>query len=189
MKKQNLQENKPRKIQKENEGQEAEKAFAAGVIVFRNTKEGRKFLIMYHRGSYWNFPKGAIEKGESSMQAAVRELEEETGLKESDIGIQKGFKTHEKFQFNIGKRKINKTVILYLAQTTKKGIDITRGKHEEGFGWFLYKDANKILSMHKESQAVLRRANNFLKNKSTPSRSKKQKSRPYQGKRRSQQSS
>jgi len=188
VKNQRSQRKNPRSNQNSQKEQDAEKAFAAGVIVFRNTKEGKKYLIMYHRGSYWNFPKGAIEKGESSMEAAVRELEEETGLKPSDIKIQKGFRTQEEFQFHIGKRKINKTVILYLAQTKKKGIDISRGKHEEGFGWFLYKDANKILSLHKESQNVLRKANNFLKNKSSSYRSKRQGKYSHQ-KRRSQQGS
>jgi DNA polymerase len=160
--------------------EKTEKAFSAGVVVFRKTKEGKKFLIMYHRGSYWNFPKGTIEGEETPIDAAIRELEEETGLKPEDIKLKNGFRTEERFQFNIGKRKINKTVILFLAETKKKGIDIERGEHEEGFGWFLYKDAHKILSLHKESQAVLRRVNNFLQGGSTSRRSRKPRKHPYQ---------
>lgn len=30
--------------------------------------------------SYWDFPKGLVERGEAPLQAAAREVEEETGL-------------------------------------------------------------------------------------------------------------
>ncbi len=51
---------------------------AAGGIVFN--KENKVLFI--HRLSKWDLPKGKIEKGESLEQAALREVEEETGLKE-----------------------------------------------------------------------------------------------------------
>lgn len=51
---------------------------AAGGVVF-NKKEQVLFI---HRLSKWDLPKGKIEKGESLEQAALREVEEETGLKE-----------------------------------------------------------------------------------------------------------
>lgn len=51
---------------------------AAGGIV--KNKKG-EILFIYRIGK-WDLPKGKIEKGESLEQAAVREIEEETGLKE-----------------------------------------------------------------------------------------------------------
>ena len=51
---------------------------AAGGIV--NNKNGD--ILFIHRMGKWDLPKGKIEKGESLEQAAVREIEEETGLKE-----------------------------------------------------------------------------------------------------------
>ena len=50
---------------------------AAGGVVFNDGK----VLLMYRRGS-WDLPKGKIDKGESQEAAAVREVEEETGLTE-----------------------------------------------------------------------------------------------------------
>src|SRR3990167_9989785 len=138
---------------------------SAVFIVYRQTKDGPKFLIMYHRGGYWNFPKGRIEHMENSTETALRELEEETGLKPAEVKIKNNFRTHETFKFTVGAEKIQKVVTLYLAETTKKGIDISRGDKEEGFGWFLYRDARKLFTNYRESQTVLRKASNFIRGK------------------------
>ena len=51
---------------------------AAGAVVLR---KGRVLLV--HRPAYddWSFPKGKLDRGELSVAAAVREVEEETGLR------------------------------------------------------------------------------------------------------------
>jgi bis(5'-nucleosidyl)-tetraphosphatase len=57
-----------------------------GVIVFR--KKDNKFLIVKNRTSqFWGFPKGHQEEGETTINAAIRELHEEAGIqiKEEDI--------------------------------------------------------------------------------------------------------
>ena len=51
---------------------------AAGGVVKNQNGE---ILFIYRIGK-WDLPKGKIEKGESLEQAALREIEEETGLKE-----------------------------------------------------------------------------------------------------------
>ena len=55
---------------------------AAGGLVF-NT-EGR--LLMIYRLGFWDLPKGKIEPGETPAEAAVREVQEETGLKQVTLG-------------------------------------------------------------------------------------------------------
>ncbi len=51
---------------------------AAGGIVSNGNKE----ILFIKRLNRWDLPKGKVEKEESLEQAAVREVEEETGLKE-----------------------------------------------------------------------------------------------------------
>lgn len=51
---------------------------AAGGVVINQKSE----ILFIRRLGKWDLPKGKIEKGESLEQAAVREIEEETGLKE-----------------------------------------------------------------------------------------------------------
>ncbi|WP_036563164.1 NUDIX hydrolase [Nocardioides halotolerans] len=52
---------------------------AAGVVVFGR----RGSVLLVHRPKYddWSFPKGKLDPGERATTAAVREVEEETGLR------------------------------------------------------------------------------------------------------------
>jgi len=50
--------------------------YAGGGVVFNRRGE---FLMIYRNGT-WDLPKGKLEKGEDFQMAAMREVEEETGL-------------------------------------------------------------------------------------------------------------
>lgn len=135
----------------------------AGFIVFRKTEEGIKFLLLYKGGTYWNFPKGHFESGETGLETALRETYEETGLKKSDLKIIPEFRAYEKFSFPFGNQIIYKNLILYLAETNKEEIKIAPREHF-GFGWFLYRDAIKIIGKkYSGVKKVLKQAENFIK--------------------------
>jgi len=53
---------------------------AAGGIVTRDTGDGIELLVA-HRPRYddWSLPKGHLEVGETALEAALREVQEETG--------------------------------------------------------------------------------------------------------------
>jgi 8-oxo-dGTP diphosphatase len=55
---------------------------AAGGLVHRSGPEGLEVALV-HRPRYddWTFPKGKLVEGESDEQGALREVEEETGLR------------------------------------------------------------------------------------------------------------
>ena len=57
---------------------------SAGIVVVRNTTEGCRFLLLCCY-SYWDFPKGLVEKGEAQIEAARREVAEEAGITELDF--------------------------------------------------------------------------------------------------------
>lgn len=133
---------------------------SAGVIVYRKTEEGPKFLILYHGHNYWNFAKGKIGTEEKSFDAALREAKEETGLARTSLSFARNFKTYEKYTFWRNKKRVYKIVIFYLAETTKREIGLS--DEHEGYGWFTYKEAHRLLSRHKDSQLVLKRAHAFL---------------------------
>ncbi|MDP1818332.1 MAG: NUDIX hydrolase [Acidimicrobiales bacterium] len=56
---------------------------AAGGVVWRRSSKGTLKVLLVHRPRYddWSLPKGKLEPGESHRQAALREVEEETGLR------------------------------------------------------------------------------------------------------------
>jgi 8-oxo-dGTP diphosphatase len=55
---------------------------AAGGLVWRRNGSGEVELVLVHRPAYddWSFPKGKLYAGETEPDAALREVEEETGL-------------------------------------------------------------------------------------------------------------
>lgn len=135
----------------------------AGFVLYRRTSEGIKFLLLYRRGNYWNFPKGHFKPGESTIDAALRELEEETGVRKSELRIVPNFRAYERFYFKIGNQGIYDTVILFLAETHKADIRIEPREHS-GFGWFTYHDAlNVIGKKYGDTKKVLKQANDFLR--------------------------
>ena len=56
---------------------------AAGGVVTRATPAGDLEVLVVHRPRYddWSLPKGKLEPGESHEHAALREVEEETGVR------------------------------------------------------------------------------------------------------------
>lgn len=147
------------KIAKKNN---SEREISSGIIVYKRTSEGPRFLILYHGHKYWNFPKGKIEKEEKSFETAIRETSEETGLVRKDLRFSSRFKTRENFTFKRRSKKVFKTVIFYLAETKKRHI--TLSKEHWGFGWFTYNEALQLFpdEKHKDTRRVLRQAYNFL---------------------------
>jgi 8-oxo-dGTP pyrophosphatase MutT (NUDIX family) len=56
---------------------------AAGGLVRRRREDGSEEVLVVHRPAYddWSFPKGKLEAGERHEDAAIREVEEETGIR------------------------------------------------------------------------------------------------------------
>jgi 8-oxo-dGTP pyrophosphatase MutT (NUDIX family) len=56
---------------------------AGGGVVRRRSKNGRTQYALVHRPRYddWSLPKGKVDPGETDEEAALREVEEETGVR------------------------------------------------------------------------------------------------------------
>lgn len=54
---------------------------SAGMVLFRRVPDGnREYLLLQYRHRHWEFARGHVEHGESLIEAARRETEEETGI-------------------------------------------------------------------------------------------------------------
>jgi len=68
---------------------------AAGGMVYNDKKE---ILLIYRKGK-WDLPKGKIETHEPTNECAIREVQEETGIKEAQI-IEKLATTYHEYILN-----------------------------------------------------------------------------------------
>lgn len=63
---------------------------SAGGVVFRKLDDGLRVLLIRDPYRNWGLPKGHLEAGENSLEAAVREVREETGLDGIEVGPELG---------------------------------------------------------------------------------------------------
>jgi 8-oxo-dGTP diphosphatase len=113
--------------------------YSAGGVVVNDNKE----VLLIKTKNLKNetvitFPKGHIEKNETSQEAAVREVKEETGVEAS---IVKKIKDVEYWFVHQG-QKIHKKVTWYLMKPVK--IDKVKNIEVEEVFWY---DINKVEEM------------------------------------------
>ena len=144
---------------------------SSGVIVFTLFQKEPYVLLLHYpassgdKESYWDLPKGHLEKGETDRQTAVREVKEETGI--DDLKFFEGFKEQIHYWFQVQKTKVSKTVVFYLACTKKHQIKVSF--EHTGYVWLPFNDAiaavkfqnaKDVLSMAKKFLALHRIATN-----------------------------
>jgi ADP-ribose pyrophosphatase YjhB (NUDIX family) len=109
---------------------------AAGGIVSNKKKE----ILFIRRLGKWDLAKGKIEKGESLENAALREIEEETGLKE--LIIEELLNTTFHIYTERNGEKILKTT--YWFKVSYVGNEAPVPQIEEGISEVCWKNENEI---------------------------------------------
>ena len=134
--------------------------FSAGGIVVKNpsTSSGQDkplILVAQHSGHHgWVFPKGIIgdtDKKETKEQTAVREVEEETGVKAEIIKPL----TPVIYWYVREKEKIKKTVYYFLMHYISGDIADHDWEMEDA-GWFEVEEAMKLLSFKRDRELLER---------------------------------
>ena len=116
--------------------------FSAGFVIFRHTPKGPRFLLLDY-GKHWDYPKGHLEQGETAWQAAVRELREETGIRQVDRVNR--FQRHMHYAFHSKKKgDVAKTVTYFLGQTRAETVKLS-DEHED-YAWLSYEKALRRLT-------------------------------------------
>jgi len=127
---------------------------SAGGVVFRRTEAG--FVVLLIRDAYrnWGFPKGHLEAGEDAAAAALREIEEETGL--SDL-VNHGRLDDIDWFFRFRGRLIHKTCTFFLIESPGGEPVPQRDEGITACRWLRYEDALRTLS-YANAREVLRAA-------------------------------
>jgi len=131
---------------------------SAGIILFSNNKK-RKYLLLNYPSKHWDFVKGKMEEGETFHETALRETNEETGIK--DVEFLDGFKEEIEYYFRADNQDIHKKVIFFLGKTETMNIILS---HEHlDFIWLDFDNAlNKIT--YENAKNLLRKSEKFLEN-------------------------
>jgi bis(5'-nucleosidyl)-tetraphosphatase len=136
---------------------------SAGVIVFHREADGCRFLLLLSRLTkrpLWEFPKGGVDDGETVEQAALRELEEETGLGAADIRIIPDFEHVEEYRFTSGRGDgrtlVRKEVTYFLAEASATRVQLSAHEASQ-YAWLPLDEAIRKLK-YKARREMLRRA-------------------------------
>ncbi len=118
---------------------------SAGVVIVRREEKACRFLLL-RAYNYWDFPKGEVEAGENPLDAALREVREETGIADLTFPWGKVFK--ETPPYRSGKQP--KVARYYLATTQQLDIELGinpelgRAEHDE-YRWVDFALAQLLL--------------------------------------------
>jgi ADP-ribose pyrophosphatase YjhB (NUDIX family) len=112
---------------------------ASGGLVY-NPHENKSLFIK--RNGFWDIPKGKIEKGEKKEEAAIREVKEECGFNDIELGdlLLETYHTY----FAYGKHFLKKT---YWYKMSSSEYNNLKPQQEEGITeltWLKKEDWNKI---------------------------------------------
>ena len=135
---------------------------SAGFICFRRRSDipGDIEYLLLDYGRHWEYAKGHVNRGESDLDAAVRELREEAGI--SDVRVVEGFR-HELVYFFRDRRKglIRKTVVFFLGETGAGDGDVVLSEEHIAFAFLPFEEAVKRVTFAGARQ-VLRAAHERL---------------------------
>jgi len=118
------------------------KTLSAGVVVVHRA-QGRCMCLLLRAYDYWDFPKGVVEVGEASFEAARREVREETGL--SHLEFRWGPAYHDTEPYGRGK-----VARYYVGETRETHVvlpvspELGRPEHDE-YRWLAFDEARSLL--------------------------------------------
>lgn len=140
---------------------DTKREFSAGGAVYKKDGDKILWLVCQHSGYHkWVLPKGLIDPGEKSAETAIREVEEETGVK---IKIIAKIPNPEKYIYTMNGVRIFKLVQYFLMEYISG--DIANHDFEmEAVEWLPYKEAFQKLNFH-GAKKVLEKARQLFKSR------------------------
>jgi DNA polymerase len=135
------------------------RVFGAGAVVY--FKDGKtRFLFLVREGGRFDLPKGKINAGESTHDAAAREVKEETGF---DIAIDGSFEYDVDYSYALKGERIKKQVTMFLAEVDRDAKVRISEEHSR-YAWLDYGSAMKKLQFE-EWRKLITVANFYIDNK------------------------
>ncbi|MFC1750177.1 bis(5'-nucleosyl)-tetraphosphatase [Pseudomonadota bacterium] len=131
---------------------------SAGVVLFREGNGKRLYLVLHYPGGHFDLAKGHVEPGETDLQAAERELMEETGIE--NVELIDGYSETINYKYNRGPILVDKDVIFFLGKTDKEEIVISF-EHRDSI-WLPYEEAYAKVTFQ-NAKDLIKKAEEHLK--------------------------
>lgn len=134
---------------------------SAGLIIYRLRNNEIEYLMLQKpklpRIHNWAPPKGRLNQGEDPLSGAIRETEEETGLKESEN--YKLTDLSKTIEFIHPKKE--KRIFYWIAQVFDPNVTIKLSNEHINFRWLNIGEALKTCQLEK-TEKILIEANNLI---------------------------
>ncbi len=121
--------------------------FSAGGIVFNS--KGQVLVTRHSQNKHWSFPKGLIDPGQTTEEAALREVKEEGGV-EAEIVGKVGY---SKYVYTFTGEKIFK-VVTYFLMKYLSGDPKDHDFEVEEAGWYEPEAALKQLTFSQDKNLL-----------------------------------
>jgi len=129
------------------------------VPLMKQNGEWAVFLIQHRGGRYWGFPKGHAEPNETPLEAASRELKEETHL--DLVRLLQNEPLQEQYWFQIEGKRVFKKVTYFIAEVSGTVV-LQQSEINDGV-WVPLSEAMDKLT-HAEGKAILAEVLKLLSN-------------------------
>lgn len=131
------------------------------VPVFKKDNDFLFCVVKHGRGEHWGFPKGHAEPGETSEEAAIRELMEETSIK--NIQVVPNVSFVQKYEFENEGIIYDKTVKYFLGQVSEMVTEVPQDFKEEilEIKWLTYKEVRDLITFE-NAKVILDQVHEFL---------------------------
>ncbi|PIQ79834.1 diadenosine tetraphosphate hydrolase [Candidatus Peregrinibacteria bacterium CG11_big_fil_rev_8_21_14_0_20_41_10] len=130
---------------------------SVGLVLYRKEGDQFYFLLLHYLGGHWDFVKGHLEGNETLEETAMRELEEETGIKHAMI--LPNFEERIHYTYYHQAQKQEKEVVVLIGETHEKEIVIS-DEHQD-FVWLSYDEAMQKLTFE-NARNILKAAGQYL---------------------------
>ena len=135
--------------------------FSAGGLVYKKDPELRLLFIKATNlkgESLWQLPKGKIEKNEKPEEAALREVEEETGIRAKIVE-----RLHEVGYFYKRDKDLIKKKVYFLLMEYQDGEARPQAGEVDEVAWFTPEEAKKNVGYKNEIEIIDKAVNRIAR--------------------------